>query len=121
MLPMNATANKVQHYEEMQAFTKFITQHPQMVKEKTSIEIVSAIDKEKAKEHRMGTTKFNDQLAVKLKRYGFNIIESIMRADPMEKSTISINNLGDYTATIDAIKTFVPDLQIEYNTGNIQS
>lgn len=66
---MDATPKDIQHYEDMQKFTQFITSHPQMIKEKTSISVVSAIDSQLAKDHRMGNTKFNDQLAVKLKRY----------------------------------------------------
>lgn len=121
MLPMDATPKDIQHYEDMQKFTQFITSHPQMIKEKTSISVVSAIDSQLAKDHRMGNTKFNDQLAVKLKRYWFNVIDSMIRADPMEYSTVSVNNIGDYTATIEALKTFIPDLRVEYNTWNIQS
>lgn len=121
ILPMDARSDKVEYYDEMQTFTRFITQHPQMVKENVSIEVINAIDKELAKEHRMGKGKFDQQLATKLKRYGFNVIETMERADPLSVSTLSINNLGDYTATIEALKTFVPDLQIAYNTGNVQS
>ncbi len=40
----------------------------------------------------------------------------MIRADPMEYSTVSVNNIGDYTATIEALKTFIPDLRVEYNT-----
>lgn len=121
ILPMDARSDKIEYYDEMQTFTRFITQHPQMVKENVSIEVINAIDKELAKEHRMGKGKFDQQLATKLKRYGFNVIETMERADSLSVSTLSINNLGDYTATIEALKTFVPDLQIAYNTGNVQS
>jgi hypothetical protein len=113
---MNATTNNIQYYNDMQGFTNFILSHPQMVKEKTSIKVVSAIDKQLARDHRMSNVKFNDQIAVKLKRYGFNVTENMVWADPMQYSTVSIHNIGDYIATIEALKVFIPDLKIEYNT-----
>lgn len=121
MLPMNATVNKLDYYTEMQNFTKFITSQAKMVQDKTSIEVVSAIDPQIAKEKWFWKAKFADQMAVKIKRYGFNAISTMVWAEASPKSTVVVNNLGDYTATLEALKVFVPDFEVYYNTGNVQS
>lgn len=121
MLPMNATANNVQHYGEIQKFVRFVTTNSRAIQDKASIEVVSAIDTQKIKDTWKSKVKFADQMWVKLKRYGLNIISTMIWADPQEKTTLVINNIWDYTATIDALKNFVPSFDIYYNTWNIQS
>ena len=65
----------------------------------------------------MASTPFAGQLAVKLKRYGFNIVNTENASTPLSKSYISINNVGEYDATLQAIQTFLPITDIRYATG----
>jgi hypothetical protein len=67
----------------------------------------------------MSSTPFAGQLAVKFKRYGFNVTNTENTQTPFSWSYISVNGDGDYTATLEAIQTFVPFTDIRYNTGNI--
>ena len=76
MLPMGAHINNIEHYGDVQAFTNFITGHPDFVKQKTSIEILNGIDKALARSKGMSSTPFAGNFAVKLKRYGFNVIST---------------------------------------------
>ncbi|MDR2540365.1 MAG: hypothetical protein LBD11_00890 [Candidatus Peribacteria bacterium] len=116
---MNATAEKVQQYKQMQDFTQFIISNPQFVKEKASIEILNGIDKTVARSKGMSTTPFAGQIAVKLKRYGFNITNTQNSEIPNSGSYLVIHGLNPLEATISAIQTFIPLTDIRYDTGSI--
>jgi anionic cell wall polymer biosynthesis LytR-Cps2A-Psr (LCP) family protein len=49
MLPMGATVNAIQHYQQMQTFTHFILSNPSFVKQKATIEVINGIDKSLAR------------------------------------------------------------------------
>ena len=116
---MNANKNNIQHYADMQKFTDFIIANHAFVKENASIEVINGIDKQIARQHGMSSTPFAGNLAVKFKRYGFNVIKANNADVTGAKSYLLINNIGDYSATIGAIQTFVPITEILYNTGNV--
>jgi LCP family protein required for cell wall assembly len=73
MLPMGATASKPQTYTQLQTFTNFLLTNAAFVHQNATIEILNGIDKALARSKGMSATPFAGQLAVKLKRYGFNI------------------------------------------------
>jgi LCP family protein required for cell wall assembly len=121
MLPMDATINNIQHYTDMQTFTNFLLANPTFIQQKASIEVLNGIDKPLARSKGMSATPFAGNLAVKLKRYGFNVVNTENTEAPFSGSYITINNVGDYTATIQAIQTFVPIADIRYMTGNVET
>ncbi|MDR0651647.1 MAG: LCP family protein [Candidatus Peribacteria bacterium] len=49
MLPMGASVNVIQHYQQMQTFTHFILSNPTFIKQKATIEILNGIDKSLAR------------------------------------------------------------------------
>ncbi|MDR0860035.1 MAG: LytR C-terminal domain-containing protein [Candidatus Peribacteria bacterium] len=116
---MNATAEKVQQYKQMQDFTQFLISNVQFVKEKASIEILNGIDKAVARSKGMSATPFAGQIAVKLKRYGFNITNTQNSETPSSGSYLLIHGLEPLDATISAIQTFLPFTDIRYDTGSI--
>ncbi|GHV27612.1 hypothetical protein FACS1894176_09670 [Bacteroidia bacterium] len=116
---MNATADKVQHYQQMQDFTQFIISNPQFVKEKASIEILNGIDKAVARSKGMSATPFAGQIAVKLKRYGFNVTNTQNSEIPTSGSYLIIHGLEPLSATISAIQTFIHLTDIRYDTGSV--
>jgi hypothetical protein len=69
----------------------------------------------------MSSVPFAGQLAVKLKRYGFNIVNTENTATPLTKSYISVNNVGEYDAVLQAIQTFLPITDIRYDTGMVMT
>ena len=119
MLPMGATASSPQNYTRLQTFTDFLLSHPDFVHQKASIEILNGIDKALARSKGMSTTPFAGQLAVKLKRYGFNITNTENAETSFSGSYITVNGVGDYTATLEAIQFFLPITDIRYTTENI--
>jgi hypothetical protein len=121
MLPMGADANVIQYYQKMQTFTHFILSHSAFVRQKATIEILNGIDKSLARSKGMASTPFAGQLAVKLKRYGFNIVNTENASTPLSQSYISVNNVGEYEATLQAIQTFLPITDIRYATGMVMT
>ncbi|MDR2189853.1 MAG: LCP family protein [Candidatus Peribacteria bacterium] len=83
MLPMGANVNAIEHYDQMQTFTRFILSHPAFVQQKASIEILNGIDKSLARSKGMASTPFAGQLAVKLKRYGFTVVNTENTPTPL--------------------------------------
>ena len=121
MLPMGATASNPQNYTRMQTFTHFLLSHPAFARQKATIEVVNGIEKALARSKGMSATPFAGQLAVKLKRYGFNVIKTQNADTPFSDSYISVNGIGDYTATIEAIQVFIPITDIRYTTENVST
>ena len=121
ILPLGATANRIQEYGKMQDFTRLIVSNPAFVKQNASIEVINGIDKQVARQNRMSGIPFAGNLAAKLKRYGFNIINTENAEFTGARSYISINNIGDFTPTIQVIQSFVSISDIRYNTGNVMT
>jgi len=121
ILPMGAKANNVQHYTIMQNFINFILEHPKFIKENASIEVLNGIDKQLARDHRMSTVPFAGNLAVKLKRYGFNTISTDNADEPQATSYIQINTYGDFSGTIQAIQAFVPIQDVRYDFSKVST
>jgi hypothetical protein len=119
ILPMGATANRPQNYATIQNFTQFILSHPEFVHQKARIEIINGIDKALARSKGMSTVPFAGQLAVKLKRYGFDVIKTENADSPLDASYIVVNALGEYSATLEAIQTFIPIMDVRYIPGNV--
>jgi hypothetical protein len=67
----------------------------------------------------MASTPFAGQLAVKLKRYGFNIVSTENTTTPFSGSYIIVNNIGNFDATLQALQTFLPISDIRYDTGSV--
>jgi hypothetical protein len=119
MLPMGATVNDIQYYDEMQTFTHFVIQNPAFIQQKATIEILNGIDKSLARSKGMASTPFAGQLAVKLKRYGFNIVSTENTTTPFSGSYITVNNIGNFDATLQALQQFLPLSDIRYDTGSV--
>ncbi|MDR0369061.1 MAG: LCP family protein [Candidatus Peribacteria bacterium] len=121
ILPIGATANNIQNYTAMQKFTTFILEHPKFIKENASIEVLNGIDKQLARENRMSSIPFAGNLAVKLKKYGFNITNTQNTELPQTGSYIQINTYGEFSGTIQAIQTFLPIQDIKYDFSKLST
>jgi len=119
ILPMDATVNNIQHYQGMQTFTTFLITHPAFVKEKASIEILNGIDKAVARSKGMSTTPFAGQFAVKLKRYGFNVVTADNAESPSSGTYVVIHGDRDLTASVEALQVFLSVQDIRYDTGSV--
>lgn len=121
ILPMGANVNNIQNYATMQKFTKFILKHPKFIKENASIEVLNGIDKQLARENRMSSVPFAGNLAVKLKRYGFNITNTQNTETSQTGSYIKINTYGEFSGTIQAIQSFLPIQDVRYDLSNVST
>jgi hypothetical protein len=116
---MNATINNIQQYQEIQNFTQFIISNAQFVQEHSSIVILNGIDKSLARSKGMSSTPFAGQLAVKLKRYGFNVTSTENAATSSSGSYLIVHTVDPREASIAAIQTFLPLTDIRYDTGSL--
>ena len=121
ILPMGANVNNIQNYTSLQKFTRFILSNPAFIKENPSIEVRNGINKQLAREHKMPSTPFAGNLAVKLKRYGFKITNTDNTPEPQTSSYIQINTQGTFSGTIQAIQTFLPVRDIKYDISNMMA
>jgi hypothetical protein len=119
MLPMDATASNPQNYKGMQTFTNFLLSQPAFVHQKATIEVVNGIDKPLARSKGMASVPFAGQLAVKLKRYGFNVTNTENATTPLTGSYLTIHGDKEYSATIQAIQLLLPITDIRYDTGSM--
>ncbi|MDR3169454.1 MAG: LytR C-terminal domain-containing protein [Candidatus Peribacteria bacterium] len=67
----------------------------------------------------MSSTPFAGQIAVKLKRYGFNITSTTNTETPSSGSYLILHTEDPREATIAAIQTLLPLTDIRYDTGNL--
>ena len=94
--------------------------------ENQSIVILNGIDKNYAKTHLRKSEGFANQLAVKLKKYAFPIIDVKNFSQTITGTTVYILGTGEYQYTVRTLKNFVdidevitaPDISlIEQYTG----
>ncbi|MDR0282264.1 MAG: hypothetical protein LBI53_02855 [Candidatus Peribacteria bacterium] len=64
----------------------------------------------------MAAVPFAGNLAIKMKRYGFEITETKNAETPIITSYIAINNIGDFSPTIQAIQKIIPITEIRDNS-----
>ncbi len=116
MLPIGADHTNPQKYTLLQEFVAFILSYQGFVKQKASIEVINGVDKQLARQKGMAAVPFAGNLAIKMKRYGFQIAETKNAETPITTSYIAINNIGDFSPTIQAIQKIVPITEIRDNS-----
>jgi len=80
--------------------------------ENQKIAILNGIDKNYAKTMVKKSNGFANQIAVKLKKYGFNIVNVQNYVQTLTGTTVYILGTGEYVYTIKMLKTFVPIDQV---------
>jgi hypothetical protein len=73
---------------------------------------MNGIDKTFAKQNLKKSEGFANQLAVKLKKYAFNIVDTQNFVQPISGTTLYILSTGEVKNTIQSLKDFVPNVQV---------
>jgi hypothetical protein len=76
MLPYGADNLNPTYYEYTQNFAFYVAHNQEYLIENANIVIENAIDKQFAKQSKMKQDGYANKVAVKLKKYAFNIVET---------------------------------------------
>jgi hypothetical protein len=112
MIPDGGTAGAVSFYTYTQKFGSYVAHHQSYQIENAKTIIMNGIDKNYAKQILRKYDGFANQLAVKLKKYAFNIIDTQNFIQPISGTTLYVLSTGETKNTIQALKDFVPNIQV---------
>ncbi len=97
----------VSFYDYTKNFAFFVAHNQEYLIEKQKIEILNGIDKKYAKTVIKKSNSFANQLAVKLKKYAFNIINVKNFSQTLSWTTVYILGSWDYQDTVKMLKNFI--------------
>jgi len=107
IIPDGWVATDVSFYEYTKNFAFFVAHNQEYLIENQKIEILNGIDKNFAKTTLKKSEWFANQLAVKLKKYAFNISAVQNFAQILSWTTVYILGTWEYQNTIKALKNFI--------------
>lgn len=99
-------------YDYTKNFAFYVMHNQEYLIENQKIAILNGIDKNYAKTMVKKSNGFANQIAVKLKKYGFNIVNVQNYVQTLTGTTVYILGTGEYVYTIKMLKTFVPIDQV---------
>lgn len=118
MLPIGANSNKIDFYDHIKNFIKFIIQEQDAIATQASIKISNGVDNNLAGNYGQRNIPLAGNLAVKMKKFWLNIIETANTED--QTSSILIINAAEgenFESSIQAIERFLNLDEIIYSTG----
>ncbi len=107
IIPAGWTPGQVGFYEYTKNFAFFVAHNQEYLIENQKIAVLNGIDKKFAKSTIRISEWFANQLAVKLKKYAFNIIHVQNFTQVLSWTTAYILWTGEYKNTIKTLKNFV--------------
>ena len=107
IIPNGGTAWDVSFYDYTKNFAFIVAHNQEYLIENQRIEILNGIDKNFAKATLKKADWFANQLAVKLKKYAFNITNVQNFSQTLSWTTIYILGTGEYQYTIKTLKNFI--------------
>lgn len=107
MVPIWATPWKISFYEYIQRFTFFVAHNQWYLIENPRIIVKNAIDKSYATQNKKSPTWWANKLAVKLKKYWFNLAWTDNNSWSLDQTTV-ITYWDDYSKTIETLQYFFP-------------
>lgn len=120
LLTNGSTYNNFSFYDYTRNFGEIVWHNQQFLIENPSIKILNGIDKSYAKTAGKWTDGHATQIAVKLRRYGFTIVDASNADIAQTGTTVTVSWTGDYNATIEVLQKFFPIsdvIQWWYETG----
>lgn len=127
IIPFWATAMQVWFYDYTKHFAFFVAHNQEYLIENQTIEVLNGIEKTYAKTALKKSDWFATQLAVKLKKYAFNVTNVENFTSTLTWTTVYVLGTGDYQYTVKTLKNFInidevittPDpLMIQQYTGS---
>ena len=119
IIPDGATPGSVSFYDYTQKFSSYVVHNQPYQIENAKIIIMNGIDKAFAKQTVKKSEGFANQLAVKLKKYAFNIVDTQNFVQPISGTTLYVLSTGETKNTIQSLKDFVPNIQVLPQAGQI--
>lgn len=108
LLPDGASVSSLSMYKYMQGFTSYVAHDQGYLVEGLKIQVQNGIDKKrKGKVNGLASN-----VAVKLKKYGFQIVDVDNASEGYEDTILYVHTTGDYQKTLSTLKTFLPIDQI---------
>jgi len=107
IIPMWAKPSNISFYDYIKNFSFFVTHNQSYLIENPRIVIKNAIDKTYAYNNGKKPTWWANKIAVKMKKYGFNI-KSIENSQEKISQTTIITYGDDYSETIETLQYFLP-------------
>lgn len=107
IIPSWATPSQISFYEYTKQFAFFATHNQEYLIENQTIEVLNGIDKAYAKSILKKSDGFANQLAVKLKKFAFNVTNVQNFSQPITGTTVYILGTGEYQYTIKTLKNFI--------------
>jgi hypothetical protein len=107
IIPDGGKSTEVWFYDYTKNFGFYVAHNQEYLIENQKIEILNGIDKNFAKTTLKKSEWFANQLAVKLKKYAFNIINVQNFAQTISGTTVYILGTGEYQYTIKTLKNFI--------------
>ncbi|MFA6256295.1 MAG: LCP family protein [Candidatus Absconditabacterales bacterium] len=107
IIPDGSTPQQVGFYDYTKNFAFFVTHNQEYLIEDQKIEILNGIDKNFAKATVKKSDGFANNLAVKLKKYAFNITTVQNFSQTLSGTTVYILGTGEYQYTIKTLKNFI--------------
>ncbi len=107
IIPDGGTPWQVGFYEYTKKFAFYVAHNQEYLIENQRIEVLNAIDKNYAKATIRKSEWFANQIAVKLKKYAFNIATVQNFSQILSGTTVYILGSGEYKHTVKLLKTFV--------------
>lgn len=119
MIPDGSTPANVWFYDYTQKFASYVIHHQGYLIEHPKIAILNGIDKKFAKQTLRISDGFANQLAVKLKKYAFDISNVQNFTQPISWTTLYVVSTWKVDQTIKMLQTFVPIFHVEKDTSMV--
>ena len=119
MIPDGATPGKVGFYDYTRNFASYVAHNQQYLMERAKISIMNGIDKTLAKKQVKRAEGFANDIAVKLKKYAFDVVDVRNFAQPISGTVAYIISTGNVDETIKTMKMFFPIASIQKDPGNL--
>lgn len=120
LLTNGSTYNNFSFYDYTRNFGEIVAHNQGFLIENANIKILNWIDKAYAKQAGKWTDGHATQIAVKLRRYGFTIVDASNADIPQTGTTVTILWTWEYEETIEVLQRFFPISDViegEYQTG----
>lgn len=117
IIPDWATVYNVWFYDNIRNFMFFVAHKQEYLLENPKIWILNWIDKEYAKQKLKKSDWFANQIAVKLRKYAFDVKQTANFVNPIPETSVYILWTGEYKETIDTMKYFLNIKNIFHDTG----
>ena len=108
ILPSGATPTSVSFYEYINHFVFFVAHNPEYLIENPRLVIENGIDKTVAANLRKKASGHAGDMAVKLKKYGFNIVDIDNAEEPLLETSLFVAGTGiTYPHTLEMLRMFL--------------